>query len=302
MRLSPEQVAHFYAVWQPLLLYVNQKLRVEPSMLDARTDEPWDVQKVYPIREALWANDHLREAYIAENPAGLSPADLAIVGSWRHRVAGTFCIYRHLKRHSILIKDGPDEVYGVLGLASGLDELTPFTPCYVKTVLLPFEGRIIYDSFVVAYNVYLGPGIRRSLADTYKDAKECGAIHTSLPPEGPASREEGQAKAHAVDARVMEAFRQHLYQAGLSTRVVERDIATASAFAEHLAAGAEPRSLRDLDSRAPAGYLDTLRSEGSMEAQHRQARTSLNRLLRFLRDTGRMDPDSAHDALELLKG
>jgi hypothetical protein len=300
MRLPPEQVEHFYAIWKPLLLFVNQRLHVERTMLDARMEERRSTQKVFPIREALWANDPLREAFIAENPAGLSPEDLAIVDSWRHRVAGTFCVFRHLKKHSILIKDGPEEVYAVLGLASGLDEVVPFTPCFVKAVLLPFEGRIIYDSFVVAYHVYIGPGMRSGLEETYRDAKERASIITSLPPEEPASREEGQARADEVDARVLEAFRQYLYQSGLSTRVVDRDIATAAAFADHLSAGAQPRSLRDFPANELGEYLASLRS-AEPEAAQRQSRTGLKRLLRFLRDTGRMDPDSTEDGLELFK-
>src|SRR5262249_34528516 len=161
MRLPPEQVERFYSIWKPLILFVNRRLNVEPAMLHAKLDESWDLHQGFAIREALWANDAVREAFIAENPANLSAADLAIVESWRYRVAGMFCIFRHLKKHSLLIKD--DEVYAVLGLVSSLDELVPFTPGYAQTVLLPFEDHIIYDSLMQPYNVFLGPGIRANL-------------------------------------------------------------------------------------------------------------------------------------------
>jgi hypothetical protein len=302
MRLSPDQVEHFYALWKPLILFVNERLRLEPALLGAGGDEPWDPQKIYTVREALWADDALREAFLAENPAHLSPADLAIVDSWQYRVAGTFCIFRHLKKHSLLIKDGPREVYAVLGLASALDEIVPFTPCYAKAVLLPFEGRIIYDSLLVPYNVYLGPGIRRGLANAYKDAKERGAIITALPPGGPAGREEEQAEAHEVDARVLEAFRKHLFRAGFSPKVVERDVAAVTAFAEWLAARPEPRSLRDFGGGEVRDYLAQLSPEGRTGAKRGPGRTGLTRLLRFLRDTGRMDYETARAGLALLKG
>ena len=300
MQLPPDQVERFFAIWRPLLLFVNQRLRVEPAMLDAKVDESWDYNLVFPIREALWANDALREAFIAENPAGLSPADLAIVERWRHRVAGKFFVFRHLKKHSILIGGDPQEVYAVLGLGSALDELVPFAPCYVEAVLLPFEGQIIYDSLLVPYNVYFGPGYRRSLAETYNDAKERGAIITALPPREPASREEEEVGAHEVDARVLEAFRKHLYRGGLGPKVVERDVAAVSAFADWLAGRPEPRSLRDFGADAARSYLATLESERSKEAK--QGKTGLTRFLRFLRDTGRMDYDRARKALASLKG
>ena len=302
MRLSPEQVEHFYAIWKPLILFVNERLRLEPGLLGAGGDRPWDPQKVYTVREALWADDTLRAAFIAENPAHLSPADLASVASWRHRVAGTFCIYRHLKKYSLLIGERREEVYGVVGLASALDEVVPFTPCYAKAVLLPFEGQIVYDSLLVPYNVYLGPGIRRNLAEIYKDARERGAIITSLPPREPAGREEEQAEAHEVDARVLAAFRKHLFRAGLSPRVVERDVAAAAAFADWLAGRPEPRSLRGFGAGEVRDYLAFLSPEGRAEAKRGPVKTGLTRLLRFLRDTGRAEYDTARAGLELLKG
>jgi hypothetical protein len=301
MRPPPEQVERFFAIWRPLILFVNEKLRLEPDMLGVGVKDRWDYRKVYPIREALWADDSLREAFIAPDPAHQSPADLAIVASWRHRVAGTFCVFRHLKKHSLLIKDDSRDVYAVLGLASALDEVVPFTPCYAKAVLLPFEGHIVYDSLIVPYNVYLGPGIRAGLAEIYTDTKERGAVITSLPPREPASREEGQAEAHEVDARVAEAFRKHLYRSGLSPKVVER-AAAAAAFADWLAARPEPRSLRDFGTRALGDYLVSPPWEEQPAAKQKQGRTGLTRLLGFLRDTGRMDYRTASDALGLLKG
>ena len=303
MRLAPEQVEHFFAIWKPLLLFVNRRLGVEPAMLGAKLDEPWDYRKVFAIREALWADDSVREAFIAENPARLSSGDLAIVENWRHRVAGTFCVFRHLKKHSLLIRDGSRDVYAVLGLASSLEELTPFTPCYVKTILLPFEGQIVYDSLIVPYNVYLGPGYRRDFTDIYKDAKERGVVITSLPQARPTSREDEQAEASAVNTRVLEAFRKHLYRTGLSPKVVERDVAAVTAFADGLGQRPEPRSLRDFSPSEVKDALTSLRPEGRKgTAKHGQSRTSLTRLLRFLRDTGRMDYDRARAALASLKG
>jgi hypothetical protein len=298
MRLSPDQVRRFYAIWLPLLLFVNRRLRVEPSMLNATVDGRWDPRTVLPIRDALWADDSLREAFIAENPERLSPADLAIVANWGHRVAGSFFVFRHLKKHSLLIREGTREVYGVLGLASSLEEVTPFTPSYAKAVLLPFEGRIIYDSLLVPYNVYFGSGIRRDLEEIYKDAKERGAIITALPAEG---RADGGTRSGEVSGRVVEAFRKHLYRTGLSPKVVERDAAAVTAFADYLAARPEPRSLRDFVASDVRECLASLRSAVRKETEYRQLLTGLKRFLRFLRDTDRMDHDRAQAMLELLK-
>jgi hypothetical protein len=303
MRLPPEQVERFYAVWKPLILFVNRRLRVEPALPEDES-AAWDPQMVYAVREALWANDPVREAFVAENPAGLSAADLALVASWRHRVAGTFFVFRHLKKHSILIGGDPQQVCAVLGLANSLEEVVPFTPCYAQTVLLPFEGSIIYDSLIVPYNVFLGAGIRRNLDHDYKDAKERGAIVTSLVPQaGSPSRAAGKGEADEVNARVLEAFRKHLYRSGHSPKVVARDVAAVAAFAKHgLATGPEPRWLRDFGTSALSEHLAHLRSAELKESQRKENLTGLARFVRFLRDTERMDYEEAGDALALLRG
>ncbi len=137
--------------------------------------------------------------------------------SWGRRKAGKFFVAKHLKKYSILIGEG-EAVYGVLGLASTLTEVVPFTPCYAEAVLLPFDGRIIYDSLLAPYNVLLGSGYRRDLERTYKDAKERGAIITSLSPAGPADPEEEREAARSTETKVLDAFRKHLCSPSLESR------------------------------------------------------------------------------------
>jgi hypothetical protein len=231
VQLNPEEVRRFYAIWQPLISFVNRRLRLAPSMLRPGFDDLWDPNEVKKIRDAMWADDSLREAFVAENAAALSPADLAIVDSWKVRKAGKFFLVKHLKKYSVLVGDN-STVYGVLGLTCPLSEVVPFIPCYADAVLLPFDGRIIYDSLIVPFNVMLGPGIRRNLEQTYRDAKERGAIITSLSQAGQADRERERETAQSTEARVLDAFRKHLLRSGLSLKVAERDAASVAAFAE----------------------------------------------------------------------
>jgi hypothetical protein len=304
MNLTPEEVERFYAIWKPLILFVNRRLRLVPDMLSADLAGPWDPHHVLTIRDALWADDALREAFVAENPAGLPAEDLAMVESWRHRRAGAFYILRHLKKHSLFLEEKAATVYAVLGLASPLDEIVPFVPCYAKTVLLPFGDRIIYDSLMVPYNITFGRGIRNRLEDSYRDAKERGAVVTSLLPADSVGREEREGDDRSTNTRVLEAFRTHLFRSGLSPKVVERDLANVAAFAEeYLLARPEPLSLREFSSDNVSGYVAQVRASAALtEARRRETLTSLKRFLRFLRDTDRMDYDAAEYALDVIKG
>lgn len=100
MRLSLSGVERFYSIWKPLLAYVNKECELVPEEC---LEEPLDYHEVSEVRDTLWANDSLRESFIAENPAFLSAADLSIVKSWQYRLEDEFIITRHLRTHSILI-------------------------------------------------------------------------------------------------------------------------------------------------------------------------------------------------------
>ena len=75
-----------------------------------------------------------------------------------------------------------DEVYRVLGLYENFDELIPRSrlPLYVQAVLLPFQGKIIYDGLFQAHNIYFGGGIKRKLKESYMVAKQNNRIIESF--------------------------------------------------------------------------------------------------------------------------
>jgi hypothetical protein len=305
MCLPPRQVKRFYTIWRPLLFFVNARRNVVPGLLGATADTPLPIQEVVKIREALWTDDALRQAFVTENPAGLSAADLAMVESWDYRRKGTFFIFRHLKKHSIFIVDkDPGEVFAVKGLLSPMEEVVgPYLPCLVQTVLLPFEDEIIYDSLMSPYNITFGGGIRGNLTDIYRDARERGAVITSLVPAAEPGQADQLAQARATDAKVLEAFRTSLYQSGLSAKVAERDVATVTAFAQdYLAQQAEPHSLREMRFSELEEYLTSLAPPASQNlAAYRQGVTGFKRFLKFLRDTERMEYWEAQNALDDLK-
>ena len=150
MHLSEGEVERFYRIWFPLLHFVNQHRKLVPSFPKAWRNASVSPEVAVPLRDVLWEDDALREAFIAENPTRLSQDDLALVESWQHRVSDNFFVFRHLKKYSVFIA-GEDPVlgYGVLGITGPVEEVIgPYLPIYVKAVLIPFEDRIIYDSLL----------------------------------------------------------------------------------------------------------------------------------------------------------
>ncbi len=124
MKLSPAEVALYYKLMWPLQFYVNQKLNILPDVDSLEVYvEYYDSEDKLPVRNALYENPKLIEAFISENPAPLSEAELAIVQSWKNFVAGDFYVDRFLKKGAIFITAGePSPVYVVLGLTDSLKD------------------------------------------------------------------------------------------------------------------------------------------------------------------------------------
>ena len=134
------------------------------------------------MRNALYKNPGIIDDFVRENRFGLSPVELAIVSGWKNFVAGDFFIDRILKKYALFI--GNNKVYAVLALIEPLQDVLGGMPlpAYVKTVLLPFKGKIIYDGLIESYNIFFGPGISASMSNTYRAAKQQRKIIERLDP------------------------------------------------------------------------------------------------------------------------
>ena len=297
MRLSPQETVRFYRIWFALLHYVNTQLQLVPAFPAAPGKEEAPTADIIQVRDALWADDALREQFIAENPAQLSAADLALVASWQYRLAGTFYIFRSLQHYTIFLSTTtPAHSYGVLGLVSTFEETVPLPlPVYTQAVLLPFEHRITYDGLLTSYNVVFGPGYRKDLQEIYRNIQEREGIITSLLPEDQAAREANQRTDMLTrNRKVFTAFRRELRKAGLSPQTVETHVATIADFAYTILLDADPpRGVLDLTFADIQSYLS--------EASGKQPLTSFKRFVRFLLNTGRIDYGQGENLYDLLK-
>jgi hypothetical protein len=184
MLLSPQDVGLFFKLHQALMFFVNQRLQVIPD----NPASPDDFAALSPkvrlnVRDAFLEHTDLIQSFVDENPAHLPDDELAIVRTWRHLLHGKFCVFRELEKYTVFLSTDKQPVaYGVLALSQPFEELIgPYLPVLTQTVLLPFKDGIVYDGLMSSYNIYFGPGIRRSLNESFKEAKAHHGIVTSLP-------------------------------------------------------------------------------------------------------------------------
>lgn len=183
MILSQKDAAHFFNLMWGLQYYVNQQLRLLPDVPSFQAYSNRSLEEKLPVRDALWKNTHLIDAYTTQNPDGLSTDDLSIISKWKAFVAGKFYIFRYLKDYTIFI--GEPRVYGVVGLYERIEDVLPPRPLpiLVETNLLPYQGKIVYDGVMQSFNIHFGGGVNSNLKEQYARDKQNGRIITSLEPE-----------------------------------------------------------------------------------------------------------------------
>jgi hypothetical protein len=184
MLLTPPNVEQFFRLHRALMFFVNQHLKVIPDNV-ASPDEfsSLSPETRLKVRDAFLEHTDLILRFVDENPAHLANDELDMVRSWQHLVHGKFYIFRELAKYTVFLSSAKQPVaYGVLALSQPFEELIgPYLPVLTDTVLLPFKGMIVYDGLMSSYRISFGPGIRRSLNESFKEAKARHGIVTSLP-------------------------------------------------------------------------------------------------------------------------
>jgi hypothetical protein len=237
---------------------------------------------------------------VSENPARLSDEDLGIIASWKHRIEGSFFVYKYLVKHTIFLDDKtPPHAYGVCGIVSPIEDIfAPELPALVKTVLLPFKDKIIYDGILHVYNMLFGSGYRSNLDFAYRNAKEREGIITSLIPQK--SSEQLHKSFLERNNMILKAFSKYLAKSGLSIKMVQQHTANIEMFSnDYLINFDPPRILLDIDCETLMNYLDKV----LVDLKVRKTNVvSFKRFIRFLTETGRINPDDYWIIYDLLKG
>jgi len=77
-------------------------------------------------------------------------------------------------------EQGEDRLYGVKGISNSVaNTLQRNLPAQIETVLLPFKGKIIYDSFMGSMPIGYAEGAKAAFREMYDKAIKHGII-TSL--------------------------------------------------------------------------------------------------------------------------
>ena len=92
MRLSKPDAQLFFELSTPLHFFVNQQLHLLSDVHSLDDYIACDTQQQLQVRDALYQNIELIDAFIRQNPNDFPDDKLAIIAEWKHFVAGDFYI------------------------------------------------------------------------------------------------------------------------------------------------------------------------------------------------------------------
>lgn len=182
MTLCKEDAELYYELWFPLLDFVNEKMKVNPTIGKIYGAQSLNIVEVKEIANALWGDVRMIDEYLERCGSEFSEEHRSIIEGWKRRICDDFILERNLKSGSIFISAHTEEVYLVSGIISSWEEIFYYRspPIMLSAVLIPFRDVIISDGLVSAYNVMFGGNYSSELKDIYMTAKKRKVIRKSL--------------------------------------------------------------------------------------------------------------------------
>lgn len=181
MKLSDPEIRTFFTLWYRLIWDINQKHTIVPNLKKPVYGERVDMKPIFAIREQLWENPQWIDEFLVDCDCAsgrcneLTETERGILAGWRNNfIKGKFIIVKHTAKYSLFMPvDNLKHIYCVYGISEHIKEIaSDEIPLMVNAVLLPFNGRIIYDGFLSSFNVSFGKGIREDLKMSYNETKE----------------------------------------------------------------------------------------------------------------------------------
>jgi hypothetical protein len=183
-QLSHSERKLFYETWYKLLNFINQKYSISNIRIMPIYPAVHDETQLYKIREKLWENPGLIGEFVSKSDS-LSGEEISLLESWENRhIKGRFLLMKYESEYAVLMRMDEDKdsaLYAVKGITTSIaGVMRRELPVMLDTVLLPFGGKIVYDSFMGSHDIKFGDGILDTFADEFARARDLYGIITKL--------------------------------------------------------------------------------------------------------------------------
>jgi hypothetical protein len=149
-----------------------------------------NIADIYHISTKMWDNPQLIDNFLAAPTSGsLSSVERQIISNWRANfIKGYFIVIEHLPKYTVMMlkntSDDDYKLYGVSGITDPISQiLTVSLPFMVKTVLIPFSNKIVFDTILMHVDMTFTPESHASCILAYKKAKAKSGVIEKLGPD-----------------------------------------------------------------------------------------------------------------------
>ncbi|WP_446787516.1 YecA family protein [Macellibacteroides fermentans] len=181
-QLTPDECRLFYETWFGLISFVNERENVIKVKIKPEYPNAVNEMMVHKVREVLWEKPGLIDEYIRETELPEERIDILKLWRTKHK-KGMIFILEYQQEYAVAItsnEQGEDRLYGIKGISNSIaNTLQRGLPAQIETVLLPFKGKIIYDSFMSSMSIGFAEGAKAAFREMYGKAIKHGII-TSL--------------------------------------------------------------------------------------------------------------------------
>jgi hypothetical protein len=276
MMLDLESENRFLDLYAHLLVYVNDRFDVIEGVETTDDISERDAGELLPLRERLYEEDTaaIIEAFVDQNPADLSAADLDSVASWADYEYGDFVVVRHLSDYAVFLDwNDPPRAFGTKAVRMSFSDLWPEErlPVFVsKVALLPFEDHIVTDGWVAIQRLVAGGNLSTDIDDSYEEAKHRFGIIESLPaPDESEKSDAEQLRFYMKNKRNRERYTKEITKLKNKSNELERIYHKEMGKVRARSLGRELRET-DLTEAYFAIYYDRIVASGTSEQQVRE--------------------------------
>ena len=178
MEFTYEQRMRFDMTLQRMLEFTNANLGsciyFVPPIATAE-----DVKRAGRIAFDLWESPKMIDSFLERygNVPELPGVDHDTVREWRHALRGPFFIQKAAGNTAELLYD--ETIFEVHSMNRMWEDLVPYQPDLIYTTLIPFDGKIVCDGFVLHHESNVqGSGVQR-LQRTRATARKKGIVTTA---------------------------------------------------------------------------------------------------------------------------
>jgi hypothetical protein len=153
-----------------LLFFAGKKLKLLSNHISYDAFLNCDIQLKFNCRQSVIENKNIIEDYIQLYANKLTQDKVEILAGFKKQITNRFIIYKCLSDCAIFIDANHNKFYAVKALTDPFESFFDQFPVIIKTTILPFKDKIIYDGFFESPIMYVGSNMTKVLTKDYKNA------------------------------------------------------------------------------------------------------------------------------------